>query len=95
MDSLIHADVFFFVTTIAVVVVGVALTVVLIYIAKIMRDIKKITGHVHDETVLFREDLAEFRADAKRQGFQWLKFAGLFKNMALNWFKKKPHRSKK
>ena len=68
MDTLIHADVFFFVTTIAVVVVGAALTVALIYLAKVLSDIKKITAEVREEAVLFRKDIAEVRAEMKHQG---------------------------
>ncbi len=70
MDTLIHADIFFFVTTIAVVVVAVVLTVVLIYLAKVLSDIKKITAQVHEETVLFREDLGDLRTEVRRDGFK-------------------------
>ncbi len=70
MDTLIHADIFFFVTTIAVVVVAVVLTVVLIYLAKILSDIKKITAQVHEETILFREDLHDLRIEVRRDGFK-------------------------
>lgn len=70
MDTLIHADIFFFVTTIAVVVVALILTVVLIYLAKILSDIKKITEQVHEETLLFREDLHDFRGQVRREGFK-------------------------
>ena len=70
MDTLIHADIFFFVTTIAVVVTGAALTVVLIYLAKVLSDIKKITAQVHEETVLFRDDLHSLRVEVRRDGFK-------------------------
>ena len=95
MDTLIHADIFFFVTTIAVVVVGVALTVVLIYLAKILHDVKKITGHVHDETVLFREDIADLRNDIKREGFKLGRLVSFFsdivkRQVGKSWSKRKP-----
>jgi hypothetical protein len=99
MDSLIHADVFFFVTTIVVVFVGIALTAVLIYLAKILSDVKKITAHVHDETVLFREDIAGLRSDVKREGFKIGRFASFFTDIVKRqvgnaWIKRKP-KSKK
>lgn len=70
MNTLIHADVFFFVTTIVVVVVGIALTVALVYLAKVLSDIKTVTQQVKEETILFREDIAELRSDVKKEGFR-------------------------
>jgi hypothetical protein len=92
MDTLIHADVFFFITTIAVVVVATALTIALIYLAKVLSDLKKITEQVRDETVLFRGDLSDLRSNIKQEGFKLYQLAdfatGLFQ-------RKKPSRSKK
>jgi hypothetical protein len=70
MDTLIHADVFFFVTTIAVVIVATVLTIVLLYLVKILRNVKRITEQVHEETVLFREDLHDLRGQVRREGFK-------------------------
>ena len=95
MDTLVHADIFFFVTTIVVVVVGIALTIVLVYLAKVLSDIKKITGEVHDETVLFREDIASLRADIRQEGFRLNRFISFFTDVAKrqigkHWAKRKP-----
>jgi hypothetical protein len=91
MDTLIHADIFFFVTTIAVVVVGIALTVALIYLAKVLSDVKEITQQVKEETVLFREDIKGLRSDVKKEGFRMERFLMFAKNL----FKKTNTRSKK
>lgn len=74
MDTLIHADIFFFVTTIAVVIVGAVLAVALIYFVKILSDIKKITKQVHEETILFREDLHDLRTEVHHDGFKMQHF---------------------
>ena len=90
-NTLIHADIFFFVTTIAVVIVAVALTVALIYLAKVLNDLKEITRQVREETVLFREDLKDLRGEVRREGFQMKQFADFF----IKLFKrKKASRSK-
>lgn len=78
MDTLIHADIFFFVTTIAVVVVAAVFTIALIYLVKILGDVKKITEQVHEETVLFREDLRDLRHDIKKEGFKLTRFLSFF-----------------
>ena len=70
MDTLIHADIFFFVTTIAVMVVAAAFTVVLIYLVKVLRDVKSITEQVREEAVLFREDVKDLRGEIRKDGFR-------------------------
>lgn len=91
MNTLIHADIFFFVTTVVVIVVGIAFTVALIYLTKVLSDIKEITKQVKEETILFREDVAGLRNDIKKEGFR----AEHFLMFVKNFFKKTNTRSKK
>jgi uncharacterized protein YoxC len=70
MDTLIHADIFFFVTTIAVVVITLLLIVVLIYVIKVLNRIKDIAEQVRQETVLFREDIHGLRDSVRAEGFK-------------------------
>jgi hypothetical protein len=91
MDTLIHADIFFFVTTVAVVIVGIALTIALVYLANVLSDIKEITKQVKEETILFREDIKDLRGDIKHEGFRAERFFIFIKNL----FKKTNTRSKK
>ena len=92
MDTLIHADIFFFVTTIAVVVVGAALTVLIVYLVAVLRDAKKISEAFHEEAVFVRRDIADLRAEVRKRGAE----AG----SAMDWIGrfvgiKKKSRSKK
>src|SRR5271170_6992635 len=80
MDTLVHADIFFFVTTIVVVVVGIALTIALIYLAKVLSDIKAVTREVKEETILFREDIGNLRNDIRREGFRIERIYSFFRN---------------
>jgi hypothetical protein len=91
MATLVHADIFFFVTTIVVVVVGIALTVALIYLAKVLSDIKEVTQQVKEEAILFREDIKELRGDVKKEGFRLERLMMFFRTL----FKKSSARSKK
>ena len=52
MNTLVHADIFFFVTTIAVVVVAAALAIALMYLVRILNDVKKIAEQVREELVV-------------------------------------------
>jgi hypothetical protein len=78
MDTLIHADIFFFVTTIAVVVITIALAVLIVYLVKVFRSVRRITDMVGDEAVLLRHDIADFRSGVRARG---ARAAGAF-----DWF---------
>jgi uncharacterized protein YoxC len=69
MATLVHADVFFFVTTIAVVIVGVAFTVALIYLAIALRQVRDVMKEVKEEAALVRGDIEQVR-NAVRRG-EW------------------------
>jgi len=85
MDTLIHADIFFFVTTIVVVVVGLLFVIALIYLIKILNRIKTIAEEVRDETILFREDIHGLRESIQKEGF---KLKNLF-SFGYDFFKKR------
>lgn len=73
MDTLIHADIFFFVTTIAVVLIAALFIVVILYAVRILNDMRYISGVVRRETDLLAEDFEEAREKIKREGL----FSGL------------------
>lgn len=77
MDTLIHADIFFFVTTIAVIVVAMALAIALVYLVRILNDVKRIAEQVREETVLFREDIRDLRGQVRNEGFKLRGFLDL------------------
>jgi|YelNatPaOPRAMG01_1025707.scaffolds.fasta_scaffold14155_1 5-bromo-4-chloroindolyl phosphate hydrolysis protein len=70
MDTLIHADIFFFITTIAVIVISIILGVVLYYLVKILKNVRDITESVKEETNLIRKDIQDARENIKVEGFK-------------------------
>jgi len=91
MDTLIHADVFFFVTTIAVVVVAIALTVALIYLAMVLRRARDVMGEIKAETILVRDDIHDLRDSMHREGFRLARLVAFVGKL----FKFRNKRSKK
>jgi hypothetical protein len=67
MDSIIHADIFFFVSTITTIVLGIVLTIVLIYLATILADIKEISRIARKESVDIVEDIQNIRGEVYDQ----------------------------
>jgi F0F1-type ATP synthase membrane subunit a len=68
MESLIHADIFFFVTTILVVVLTGALIVVSVYVVRILRDMKDISQKVKNESEKIVGDIDNLRDKIKEEG---------------------------
>ncbi len=81
MNSLIHADIFFFITTIALVVLGIIGAAVLVYILKILVDARFIVRAFREETDELIADLAEFRNKVKEGGAKFRLFADVFKKI--------------
>jgi xanthine/uracil permease len=81
MNNLIHADIFFFVTTIAVVLIAALVIVVILYIVRILSDVHYISSVVRKETDHLAEDLEEIRDKVKKEGLLlgfWDFISGLF-----------------
>lgn len=78
MDTLIHADVFFFITSVAVIVVSAILVIALIYLIRILRDAKAVTGKVKEETKNISEDIEQLRQKTKAQGVKVKNFFDFF-----------------
>lgn len=89
MTTLIHADIFFFVTTIAVVLIAALFVAVMIYIVRILNDFRYISGVVRKETDLLAEDIEGIREEVKDKGV----FGGLY-TMISGLFRGRNERSK-
>lgn len=68
MDTLIHADIFFFITSIAVGVITFLAIIVLGYIIFILHDFKQITKLVKTQIGFFEEDLNDIRKYIRSYG---------------------------
>jgi uncharacterized protein YoxC len=65
MENLIQSDIFFFVTTIAVVIVSIVVIVAGIYLVKTLKDIRETIRIVKEEASLIIDDVDELRSDIK------------------------------
>jgi hypothetical protein len=76
METLIHADVFFFVSTIALLVVVFFLAIVLAYVVTILKDVKHVTRKIREESDEVIEDLQLLRSHIKNEGFKIVTLGG-------------------
>ena len=80
MKELIHADVFFFVTTIVVLVLGAVIATALVYAVSILADIKYITRQIKQGSDEVLEDLQTLREKFKNEGFKLMQLGGFIGN---------------
>ena len=67
MTELMHADIFFFISAIAVILVTTGLLIVLWYSVLILRDMRDIAGRAKNISGKIEEDFDSVRADIKRK----------------------------
>jgi type II secretory pathway pseudopilin PulG len=67
MDDFLKMDIFFGVTTVAVVVVSVLLTMVLIRLLRILKTADEVSEIIQGEAEGIRDDIREVRATVKRE----------------------------
>ena len=74
MNTLIHADIFFFVTTISIVVITVLLIIGWIYVMKLVSDLKRFSDKARKEGELIIEDVGRMREEigTRKTGISWL-----------------------
>lgn len=85
MNEIYKSDVFFFITSIAVIVISALLVVLIIYLIKVFRDIKYISNKAKTEADLISQDISELRKNVKDSG-TWFKH---FSKFLTNLYKKR------
>ena len=68
METLIQADIFFFITSISVVLATIAIGIISFYVVRILRDVKDITEEARREVRHIVADVSELREDLKDEG---------------------------
>jgi uncharacterized protein YoxC len=81
MNEFYKMDVFFFVATVAVVILALLLAVLIIYIIKISRDIKYISQKAKSEADLIAQDLSDLRENVKERGMKMKYLWSFFNNL--------------
>jgi len=77
MDNFLKMDIFFAVTTVAVVVIAVLLSMVLIRLLRVLDKVEQVTTLVHEESEQIRNDIREVRARVKEEAVSAGKLLGI------------------
>lgn len=68
MYDLIQADIFFFITSISVILLTLLLAVIFYYVIKILKDIKHISRIASEESEIISDELSDLRRNIKKEG---------------------------
>ena len=86
MDSLIKSDVFFFITSIAVVLITLLLAALLVYGISILHTVRGISKQVKHEAELITQDIHDARDYARGTGFSLMGVVAMFKSIIARRF---------
>ena len=78
MDDVLKADIFFFITAIAILVFSVFLAIAFFYAIRILRDIKHISSMAKKESDIISEELSDLREHIKKGGTKVKYFLSFF-----------------
>ncbi len=87
MDSAQNANIFFFISSVGFIIVGLLLAIALVYIIKILGDIKHISSKAKIETDHLAEDIQDLRTNVKQEGVK-IKHIGKFFNSIYKRYNK-------
>lgn len=68
MDELIHADIFFFITAIAVVIISIGMAIALYLVISILRDVQAVATKVRKASDELEQDFEVLRSSVKEEG---------------------------
>jgi len=78
MEGILKSDIFFVVTTIAIVIVAIVFVAALVYVILILRDIKRVSSRVREESKNISEDISSLRKNVKTEGVKLAHFSDFF-----------------
>ena len=81
MNDFLKMDIFFMITTLVVIILGIAVTFILFRIWRILGNVEKISAMLSDEGSLVRKDIADFRSNVRREGFRMRFISNFFRDI--------------
>lgn len=94
-ETLIHADIFFFVSTIALVLITAGIVIAFVYVIRILKDVQEMTEkgkHEWDEIVA---DSRKLRSALRDEGMKWKHVVDLVRNFFVRSNVKKAKHDRK
>lgn len=82
MSDIAKMDIFFLITSLAVIVVTVLMIVALVFVIRILRNVDHVSRVISNEGDAIRDDIAAFRHSVYAEGFKFVNLFSLFRSQA-------------
>ncbi len=92
MNEVLQANIFFFITAVTVIILAIIFAVALVYVIRILKDLKEISAVLRSQTHLVSADVNELRRKFKEKEWRW---ADMLAPLAAFWSNRKKGRTKK
>ena len=96
MNALVQADIFFFVTTAAIMVLTIVIVIALVFFIQILRDVRHVSKRAREESDRFLTDMEDLRRFLKKEGKRAIDLKGVLESIIGTFFpkRKSPRRSR-
>lgn len=81
MENIIQADIFFFISSVAVIVFTICSIIVMIYVTRILRDMKRISKMMSQESDKIISDIDSLRETIEEEGAKVKTIVSFFLNL--------------
>ncbi len=86
MSDFAKMDIFFIVTTIVVIMLGIVATLILFRIWRILGHVEEISSMLSEEGTLMRKDIGDLRETVRREGLHMRFVGNFFRNISKRYF---------
>ena len=95
MNDILHANIFFFISSVATVLIALLILIILFYIARIMRDISEIVRKINKASNDIEKDFQDLRHEIKSEGAKVRSIVDVALGFALSRIEKRAPRKTK
>ncbi len=95
MNDILHANIFFFISSVATVLLAVLVSVILFYVARIVRDVSEIVAKVNKASTDIEHDFQDLRSEIKHEAVKVRAIVDVVLGFALSRMQKRTARKEK
>jgi len=82
-ESLIHADIFFFISTIALILITIGISIAFVYVIRILKNVDDVSNKIKSESKEIVEDIKKLRLTLKEEGVKWKNIVDLIRGFFI------------
>ena len=81
METIMKSEIFFFISSIAAVILTILIGIIAAYLIRILRNVDDISNKAKDEVDLIKDDVADLRQNIREEGIKVKSFVSFFNKL--------------